>query len=763
MNLHRLEAMVRDGDMSKNAASYLASCRGECEYLDFKSSLKLTDDYELACFGRDILAMKNIGGGYLVIGVDDKTWSVRGVPPDMALDTKLVRDAARKATGVTLEIDVVFHDIADGLGAMKRVGIILVRGNRRRNQRRRPSIVQHDFRPQEKWGLRVGEIWVRSGDSTKRVTTEAELVSLIDDIDDRVEDSEANSSFSLDPFALSEGLYRLLDRGFQHFVGREQLREEVMKAVTSDPRIWIVNVHGPGGVGKSALVNWVTYEFYERREFESILHLSAKDTQLSKDGITPLSRSLYSLENLLDHILLMFEEPRDGTTEAKWDQALEILTAWKVLLVLDNMETVQDGRILNFIRSIPPTSSSKVLLTSRQKSGGWELPVEVTELVEPEVAEFMAAKLREEGISLPLDSETIARVTAVTGGLPLAIQWVVGQIHLQGDLKRVLKEVRSANSPILEFSFRNIWHLLSQDARVILATLPILEDSASFQLLQIVTLLPGDRIDQALSELANVTLVRRIVNPQDGTITYAALPITLSFATNQLRLMGNHEQECRRRYDEFTQQTSLREAELGNFQSTISQFGLTTRNEKTAAILLKRAYAELSSDRIEAAAALCDQALSLAPNHAYVLANAARLELGNGRIGRAVELAAEACSRASRPTQAFAYHALADCQEKAGNRVAQIEALRRALDAKPDVIVQHKLGVALSRHGIKHESIQIFTDIIASEQQSNAPRRALLYALRSRAKSYSQLGMGAEAAADEAAIEAILAVHPHLR
>lgn len=63
--------------------------------------------------------------------------------------------------------------------------------------------------------------------------------------------------------------------------------------------IWIINVHGPGGVGRSALVNWAAHEFYERRSFEGIIHLTAKDTELTAAGIRPSGRSLYSLEDLL--------------------------------------------------------------------------------------------------------------------------------------------------------------------------------------------------------------------------------------------------------------------------------------------------------------------------------------------------------------------------------------------------------------------------------------------------------------------------------
>ena len=117
--------------------------------------------------------------------------------------------------------------------------------------------------------------------------------------------------------------------------------------------------------------------------------LTAKDTVLTPSGIRPVSPSLYSLENLLDHVLDTFQEAIPTDLETKRRAATEILEAWRVLLVLDNMETVGDGRILHFLQQLPLKAQAKVLLTSRQKTGGWELPMPVTELNVVEVREFV--------------------------------------------------------------------------------------------------------------------------------------------------------------------------------------------------------------------------------------------------------------------------------------------------------------------------------------------------------------------------------------
>ena len=73
------------------------SWRGE--HLDFKEQFDLDNDYGLSSFARDVLGIKNVGGGYLVIGVRDKTWEYLGLKSRLPYDTKGLRDKVRKSAG----------------------------------------------------------------------------------------------------------------------------------------------------------------------------------------------------------------------------------------------------------------------------------------------------------------------------------------------------------------------------------------------------------------------------------------------------------------------------------------------------------------------------------------------------------------------------------------------------------------------------------------------------------------------------------------
>ena len=79
MNLSVVERMARTGDISADAAQYLVRCKGECEWLDYKLFLHLGNDAQLCDFTRDVIAIKNTGGGYIMVGVEDKTWDLRGL------------------------------------------------------------------------------------------------------------------------------------------------------------------------------------------------------------------------------------------------------------------------------------------------------------------------------------------------------------------------------------------------------------------------------------------------------------------------------------------------------------------------------------------------------------------------------------------------------------------------------------------------------------------------------------------------------------
>lgn len=763
MNFATLERMISDGDLSRQGFRYLLECRGECEWLDYKEQLSLDDDRSLCDFARDALALKNVGGGYILVGVRDKSWEQVGMPPGVSYDSKLIRDKIVRATGIQLELDVVQHDLASD-GSPKCFAVIYVRSSRKRRKRRSPTLVAKDFCAAKPFGLRRGEIYVRKGDSTVRVTTQGELEELLERLEAQADEDAQRESATPSPFAVETGMFRLLDPGFERFVGRVELRERLLRAIVGDPRIWIINVHGPGGVGKSALVNWATHNLYREGGFEAVLQLTAKETILTDRGIAKYSRSLYSLENLLDHLLLLFEEDPNTDLPTKKRTAIELLSAWRTLLVLDNMETVSDGRILAFVQELPPGSMARVVLTSRTKSGGWELPIPVTEMTEEESREFVRLKSRELGLSFPNDDQTLRRVVQVSGGLPLATQWILGQFKKSRRLDEVISSASSRDSPVLEFSFRNIWNLLGAEARTVLALMSIFEGPTTVQELGVASGMTHELIERAVADLVDVTLVNRSLPKEDGEVLLSALPITLAFARNELGTMGELEVRSRQRLQRFNEQMELQAAEIARFVGDFQRYGIETPNEKRAVILCKRAESEMFSGNADGAELLFTQARELAPQSAYVLARSASYELARNRVGFALDRAKEACARANRRTGALCYSVKARVLDVQRDRAGRLEALGEALKFdENDTVLRHQYGVALSRVGLEREAVEQFSRIIGVEEARVPPRETLVMALTTRIINLQRLGRREEAIEDLKRARALVEQYPHLR
>lgn len=203
MNLAVLERMVGQGDLSREAFTYLLNCRGECEWLDYKESLSLDQDHELCAFAKDVLALKNVGGGYILVGVKDKTWEQVGLSGPFPYDTKLLRDQVIRATGVSLDVDVVTHSL-DYDSGHKNFAVILVRSSRKRSKRRNPTLVAKDFCAGKPFGLRRGEIYVRQSDSTIKVSNQDQIAELLERLESQADDDAIRSETSPSPFAVEE-------------------------------------------------------------------------------------------------------------------------------------------------------------------------------------------------------------------------------------------------------------------------------------------------------------------------------------------------------------------------------------------------------------------------------------------------------------------------------------------------------------------------------------------------------------------------------
>jgi len=218
-----------------------------------------------------------------------------------------------------------------------------------------------------------------------------------------------------------------------------------------------MTIDGIGGIGKSALALEVA-DSYRRMvdklaapdRFEVIIWTTAKLTVLTGQGIITRSQSLRTLDDIYSTIAVVLQ--REDITRARPADQDEIvrqaLSHQRTLLIVDNLETVDDERVMAFLRDVP--SPTKVIVTTRHRLDV-AYPVRVVGMGEEEALQLIAdqAQLKE----LTLTTDQAKQLYARTGGVPLALTWSLAQMGFGYGVESVLTRLGQPNNDVAKFCF----------------------------------------------------------------------------------------------------------------------------------------------------------------------------------------------------------------------------------------------------------------------------------------------------------------------
>ena len=168
-------------------------------------------------------------------------------------------------------------------------------------------------------------------------------------------------------YEIDEPHFRILAPEYKQFVIRDEYGTQIEKTIR-DPRTAIAAVTGIGGVGKTAISTWIALRAYECKDFDYIISITAKDRELTSSGIAALKPNLTSFEALLDNILevLGFQNVRSRPVKEREEAVRTLIHNTKGLLYVDNLETVDDKRIITFLDNLP--IGVHAITTSRRTS-----------------------------------------------------------------------------------------------------------------------------------------------------------------------------------------------------------------------------------------------------------------------------------------------------------------------------------------------------------------------------------------------------------
>ncbi|MGB0388005.1 MAG: tetratricopeptide repeat protein [Ardenticatenaceae bacterium] len=341
---------------------------------------------------------------------------------------------------------------------------------------------------------------------------------------------------------------------YERFVGRKKELGEVRRLLLPTTRHFVVTIDGVGGIGKSALALEVATGYLrhaeqlpEEERFEAIVWTTAKQSVLTGQGISRRRQALRTLDDIYSTIAITLEREEIIRTRSEEQEELvrRALTQQRVLLIIDNLETVDDERVMNFIREVP--DPTKVIVTTRHRVDV-AYPIRLEGMSQSEALELIANEAHIKGVRLT--KTQAVRLHKRTGGVPLALVWSIAQMGFGYGVSSVLTRLGQPTNDIAKFCFEGAVEGIRDPstgsghrtpAHKLLMALSLFAPDASRDALGYVAELPELDRDDGLVALETLSLVNR----KDGRFAY--LPLTKTFAAAE-----------RKRYPEFDQKSSRR-------------------------------------------------------------------------------------------------------------------------------------------------------------------------------------------------------------
>lgn len=276
------------------------------------------------------------------------------------------------------------------------------------------------------------------------------------------------------------------DRGAQILIGRDSLVEELIDVLHRKKAPWLVTIDGMGGIGKTALAKSVAFQLEKGGNLGKVIWIGAAR---QVDGYVKDSlHSVLTFDSILTTIgLTLGDEDVHTLMGREREQKVKaLLRQQPALIVLDNLETAVDqDEIVHKLQ--PFLNPSKALLTSRDRFKGEGYAIHLEGISNDDAITFMKqdALLKRNKSVENMSIETLRNIASATGGSPLALKLVAGQLvrftedivlyHLREAMPLEKITEKDEYEKFYKHIFMRSWSLLDDDDEQLLLTMAIYE------------------------------------------------------------------------------------------------------------------------------------------------------------------------------------------------------------------------------------------------------------------------------------------------
>ncbi len=311
---------------------------------------------------------------------------------------------------------------------------------------------------------------------------------------------------------------------YAQFIARPEAYARVIEGLQQQTAV--VLIVGLGGCGKTSLARYIAEQCFKDVEapapMEAAIWVSDKD----RPGTLDLTTVLDTIARTLDY---------PGLAQLPHNEKLyevdQLLRQKRVLLVVDNIETITDSRLLDWLFRLP--APSKALVTSREQTAvlwsSW--PIALDGFTPDQAWQYIEQRARFLGFSQPVVNQYESLVH-VSGGNPKVIELALGYLKYEHQpFAKIIGSLSAAQGALFEDLFARSWSLLAQPAQQVLLALLLFSPSAQPEALAAVAAVSADRIRAIGAQLSDLALIDVKRDMQHSVTGYSLHPLVRTFAT----------------------------------------------------------------------------------------------------------------------------------------------------------------------------------------------------------------------------------------
>lgn len=350
--------------ISKEKLSELLNCKSENNKLDFKEVYKFDENKEKLELVRDIVSFANTKGGYIVFGVEDGSWEPIGLDSKSSkINDIQINDFVKKFVEFNLNVEASAIKIEDKFFGIIYIPQFDIRLNKNNllEFKKDGEYDYNDYNGNRKKGKIFNRYQIngRDGTSNKVVNGSTQFLVWRESKDDLITN------------------FLEISRPYTKYIHRDNSYDELLSKFKID-NIRVIQIRGLGGIGKTSFVYNFCDNIINKKlvgnefNFDYIIWVTGKLTVFKPSGIieTIAEEELTYSEFIMEISRIMSLDDK-LPVEEKVIEINRISEFYKILYIVDNMETINDERIHKFLQTLP--SKSKIILTSRESIKDYEM------------------------------------------------------------------------------------------------------------------------------------------------------------------------------------------------------------------------------------------------------------------------------------------------------------------------------------------------------------------------------------------------------